>query len=187
MSLSILFNPRRERKTQIGALKIEATLSENHSASSNITKYTVENASNISDHIVNEPETITIEGFISNTPVQGGPGNYAQEAFDALYEIRDEKELVSVITNYRVYNDMAIQNINIPRTQGTGQAIRFSVELVKVNKAGSTQGLLTGILPTGLQGLARQAGPLANLGRGLSLPAQPAAISGAANVIRSIF
>lgn len=187
MSLSILFNPKRERKTQIGALTIEATLSENHSASSNITKYTVENGSNISDHIVNEPETITIEGFISNTPLSGGFQNNAQEAFDALYEIRDNKELVTVITNYRVYEDMALQNINIPRTQGTGQAIRFSAELVRVYKAGDTQSQLTGIFPTGLQGLARQAGPLANFGRGLTLPAQPAAVQKATQVLRSIF
>ena len=136
MIANFLFSPATRRRNSIGGLTIETTLFEGHTATSRSTLQPVERGSSISDHIVNDPEIITITGFISDTPITGGQSNNSQLAFDVLYSIRDRKDTVSVVTNFRVYQNMALTSIDIPRRQNVGQAIEFTVELTKIRTAG---------------------------------------------------
>lgn len=190
MAINMLYNTVRGRKGKIGNLEIEATLSENHDMSSTVTKYTIENGANISDHIVNEPETITIEGFVSNSPVAPGLGggltNRAQETFDTLYELRNAKEVITVVTEYRVYTDMAITNISIPRDSSTGQAIRFSVSLMRVYKAGGESQSLSSVgFPTSIADGLASAQKI--LGKVTSSSAPLSAVSKATSVVKGLF
>lgn len=161
------------RKGSIGSLIVEATLSENHEASSKVTLFPIENGFEISDHIINEPQRVTIEGFISDTPLDGFNGNNAQNAFDTLYEMRDNKELISVITGFKVYENMAITNISVPRDTSTGKAIRFSVELVEVVKVGSSSLDIFGLNLATVRSIADQASSPMNLGRSVLRTALP--------------
>lgn len=165
MSISVLFNPRTPQAGRIGSLQLDATISENHVATAQITNEPVEQGSNISDHIVNDPEEITIEGFITNTPVTGGFGNNTQAAFDTLFQLREARQLITVVTAYRVYSDMAIRRIAIPRDRFTGQSLRFTVDLVKVIKAGSTSLSFFGENLSPFGGIRDQLSTPVNLGR----------------------
>ncbi len=49
-------------------LQIDATVSEQHSFSSKTTRHEVEDGSIISDHIINQPRKLVIEGIISDDP-----------------------------------------------------------------------------------------------------------------------
>lgn len=134
-------------KNKIGILTIEATVSETHSYQSRVTRHPVQEGNDIADHIVNEPKIVEISGFISNNPISVGLGDRifdrlsfldrAQRAFDILEEIRDEKELVTVVTYYKIYQDMAITNVRVPRTPQTGNGIAFTVQLQKIDKVGA--------------------------------------------------
>ena len=166
MLVNFLFSPFTRRGNRIGSLSIECTLSETHSATSRITNQPVEEGSTISDHIVNDPEKVNITGFISDTPLDASYSNYSQLAFDTLYQIRDTRNTISVVTNYRVYQDMVITNISVPRTQRSGQSIEFSVELTKIRKAGSnTLGLFGALLAGDTEGIIDQASSALDLGR----------------------
>lgn len=187
MALSILRSALSRKKNAIGSLTIEATLSENHEARSQVTQQPVELGSNISDHIINEPDRVSITGFISNTPVAGGFSNRAQDAFEALYAIRDAKELVTVVTGYRVYNNMAISSISIPRDQFTGESIRFTVELIEVRTSASNSVSVFGQILSPAAGFASQAQSRLNLGRQSAVNAGSAAVSKATNVLRGLF
>lgn len=127
-----------KRQSKIGSLTIEATLSENHAMTATVTRFPVEGGVIVSDHIVNDPEKITLECFISNTPMSGEPDNFAQNAFDQLNIMFQAKELLDVVTQYKIYTDMAITDISVPRNNRTGQAIIFTVDLVKIRKVQST-------------------------------------------------
>jgi len=128
----------KARKGAIGSLVIETTISETYSFSSTATKFPIEDGSMVSDHIVLDPEKIKITGFISNTPLDADPDNYAQQAFEQLYTMWQAKELVDVDTKYVVYTDMCITSVSVPRTVQTGQAIQFDVELQKIRKVNSS-------------------------------------------------
>lgn len=55
---------------QTYSIAVDATLRQQHSAPSTVTDHPVETGSNISDHIRPEPDTLTLEGIISNTPIR---------------------------------------------------------------------------------------------------------------------
>ena len=50
-------------------IELDAAISEQHNADNTITDFAVEKGANISDHVRPQPETISIEGRVSNTPI----------------------------------------------------------------------------------------------------------------------
>lgn len=67
MAVNLLFG---RKAAKVGILQLDATLSESHQYDNEISEFPVESGSNISDHIKQNPERITINGFITNTPVE---------------------------------------------------------------------------------------------------------------------
>jgi len=54
----------------IGNLVLDTTISDDHQYENEITDFPVESGANIADHVIQKPEQVTIEGFVTNTPVQ---------------------------------------------------------------------------------------------------------------------
>ena len=179
MALSLLF---KGRKNKIGSLTIEATVSETHNFSSTPTKFPIESGSMVSDHIINEPEKVRIDGVISDTPLNASPSNYAQQAFDSLYTMWKSKELVIAVTQFKVYTDMCITDISVPRTAKSGQAIQFSIELCKITKVNSSNtnaGVLAGTV-------ADQASQTVSVGQVSTTPATTTETTLTQRIIQSV-
>ncbi len=66
-SLAVVFG--RSQKAQIDVLQLDASVSETHSRKSKISTNEIEDGSQINDHITLDPETLTIEGVISEAPL----------------------------------------------------------------------------------------------------------------------
>lgn len=165
--LSILFFKRTERYGSLDEVQFDAILSEVHDATSRVTEFPVEGAVNISDHIINEPKKLRIQGFITNDgvrPFGGIFGEKATNAFNKLFELRDEKVLVKVVSGLKVYHDMAITSIHVPKDRGGTDSLTFTVDLTEIKKT-TFFSLLTplSILPLG--SIADQAATRLNLGR----------------------
>lgn len=194
MSISLLLSGINRRQNSIGSLTLEATLSENHNARSQVTNYTIEDGSTISDHIINDPVKVSIRGFVSNSPVDigatiaaGFSGDNAQNTFDELYRIRDEKELVTVVSKYRSYENMAITNIRVPRGQQTGDAIEFTVDLLQVNVVDSASVQVFNNVLSSVDGVVDQASSALNLGRQTVSQATSATDNAVSNVVGGLF
>ena len=56
-------------KSSVKSVTLDATLSEDSEFSNRITSFPVESGGAISDHSIREPEAVTIEGLISETPI----------------------------------------------------------------------------------------------------------------------
>lgn len=146
---SVLFNVG----AKIGVVELDASISESHELTATATKHRVERGVRIADHVRPEPVVLTIEGLITNTPISrsqqtravefggssflsatstaspfGVPG-YAEEAFAKLDAIRLAGELVTVVTNLRTYDNMALTSLVVPRDRSTGDALRFTAKL----------------------------------------------------------
>lgn len=67
MALSILF--ARQNPGQVGELVLDATLSDSHNYTNEVTHYPREEGLDITDNVRTTPDTVTINGFITNTPV----------------------------------------------------------------------------------------------------------------------
>jgi hypothetical protein len=152
-SLSILYVAQR---TKIGAIELDASISESHSGTVQATAHQVERGAKITDHLRPEPDILTIEGLVTNTPINltqqtravsfggveftttatapaiyGVPG-YAEEAFAKLQALKNAGELVTVVTAIKTYEDMALTSLQVPRDRSTGDALRFSATFQQI-------------------------------------------------------
>lgn len=141
---------------------LDASVSETHTSSASITSHPVESGANITDHVHREPDSITIQGVISNTStafpqgvvgvaliksvanlVSGVSNDLAKTAYDQLRQLVDGKELVKIVTTLREYNDMLIENLTVTRDSQYGDALNFTatarqVRLIKTSSVEKT-------------------------------------------------
>lgn len=191
MSISIFFRPQTARRAEIQGITLDATLQETHSRSSTISLYPVESGTNITDHIVSDPEELTVQGFITDTPIEGGINNRSQDVFNQLNELMDRREPITVVSGLKVYESMAIRNLNIPRDRSTGRTLVFTIDLMRIRIAGQ-EGFFEGALSQALGGFSNnnvfsQARSIINLGKTLGTTPSVNTANKAANVIRSLF
>lgn len=139
MALAFIFQRRPTRQGRIGTMLLDVTIREQHTRENRVTQWPVEDGSTITDHINNQPRRVTIEGFITDAPLLSGAqlAPRAQNAFIELERMWQARELLEVVTQYRRYSSMAIQKLDVPKNPNTGQALRFTVDFVEVQKANS--------------------------------------------------
>lgn len=135
--------------TRIGEVRLDAAIREEHVASARVTESPVESGAKVSDHVFLEPESLNIDGVITDTPVYLHPasaneddglltvplassGSRAIDAFEALRRLLANREPLTVVTGLHVYNNMVMTNLNVPREPESGLALRFSCELRQV-------------------------------------------------------
>lgn len=132
MVLSLLFG-KKYKKGKVGSVELDVTLREDHNYSSRVTNYPVEDGAIISDHIINDPNILTLEGIVTDTPLSILTFfNRSVDAFNRLIEVHEKRELVTVVTGIKVYPNMAITLLNVPRDVTTGQSLKFTIELQNV-------------------------------------------------------
>ncbi len=163
----------RTRTVSINVLTIDATLEESHSSSVDITDFPIEDGSIISDHFILKPKELTIEGIITDTPINplaqltglisvgavaasaklgvpiiggvlgaglgasiggllGVSKNRAKDAFHFLLELQEQRQLFDVVTGLKLYKNMCLTSLSVPRRTDTGQAIRFSASMREI-------------------------------------------------------
>lgn len=139
-------------------IRLDAVISDDHSYVNNATKFPVEKGFSISDHVIQEPEQLTLKGVITNAPIllPGQKGFITsksklmvQNAFNDMlkmmgytmsydrnsdtYDIKYDVQLVAVVTGLKIYENMLITSFKIPRDQRTGDALKFTATFQKIN------------------------------------------------------
>lgn len=126
------------------SVDLDVMIDESHEWLNDVVTSPVEVDSPISDHIQPQPDKLTITGMISDSPISDSVisqlstigdssfGTRTQTTFDLLRELMAARQLVTVYTRYRIYNDMALASINIPRSAGMGEAIQFTAQFTHV-------------------------------------------------------
>ena len=121
----------------VGSLEFDSIDAEVHDWQRDVTQNPVENGSPVADHIIDRPRNLTITGMISNSPIDGSNiflgGNLLDtdrvaEAFQVLDALYKSKSLITIYTRYANYVDMAISDLNIPRSPDLGNAITISIQ-----------------------------------------------------------
>jgi len=154
--IDLILNKKTPGK--IDVIELDATIRETEEYTNEVTEFPIESGFTITDHVIHKPERVTIEGFITNTPVPNsitsvpilitGQGNRVKTALEKLLELAGfdssgvngsiakafipTPHIVSVTMGLRVYNDMIIESISIPRDNSTGETLRFTVALKRV-------------------------------------------------------
>lgn len=132
MVLSILYG-KKYRQGSVGSIELDVTLREDHKYNSRVTTYPIEEGSTLSDHIINEPDIVVLEGIVTDTPLGFlSLFNRSVDTFNRLIQIHERREIVTLVTGLKVYPNMTITNLEVPREVRTGQSLRFIIELQEV-------------------------------------------------------
>lgn len=134
MSLTLLLN---RTKPTIGALELDASVSELHDRSVRKTRNPRQDGTISTDHAQLDPKRIQIVGVITNTPDVFGAAfrpslndsDRHKAAWQTLEEIRVARDLIDVFTTLDSYRNMMLVRLSAPRTAGNTNGLQFTAIL----------------------------------------------------------
>ena len=150
MSSSSVLQMQWTLNGQQTTVQFDASISEHHAGTAQVSQHQVETGPNITDHIRPMPMTLSLEAFVTNTPINSGilsptasPAgqitngvlqfsssfNRVNDVYNALLEAQAGGALIAVTTSLSLYIDFAITSIGAPRDAEHGNAVQFSIEL----------------------------------------------------------
>jgi len=124
--------------TKIGSIEMDASLDEDHRLDSIVTRNPIEDGSQYSDHIVLLPIVLELTCRVSDTSLyyfsiaQAGKEGRANQAYFELVKLQNNRKPFDVDTGIRVYENMVIENLSVPRNSKDGHSIRFNMVLVEI-------------------------------------------------------
>lgn len=132
MALSLIYG-KKYAQSKVGVVTFDTMVQEEHKFSSRVTYFPVERGTIVSDHIINQPDVVHLSGLVSDTPLTiFAPFNRSIAAFNALLEIHRTRQIIDVVTGIKLYRNMAITSLDVPRTVKTGQTLTFNIELQRI-------------------------------------------------------
>ena len=154
-----------ESKSTEHTLQFDAVTSESHEATSVLTEHAVESGAPISDHKRANPERISIEALITNTPLDTPPPSgygtsgittslskeddkvsvllYSakfdriSDVISTLRRLRLEATELTVSTRIHTYESVQLVSVTVPRTPEDGESVKVTLELQQVRIAQS--------------------------------------------------
>lgn len=152
----VLFKPQGTQavpgqfvRAPLVSIEVDCTISEQHSGEMEVTDHPVESGTNITDHVRRKPETLTVEGIVTDTPilsesernaagpVRKGEATRSKAAFLALRALRDSGQPVTVVTPLNTYDSMVMTSLVFPRDAETGEAIKFTAQFKEIRTVDS--------------------------------------------------
>ena len=149
---------------KIGTIDIDAFIQETHTATSTITRYPIESGSNVSDHIYNEPKELSINGYVGVAKLLNPDLSLdrALDAYNAITELMNKRELVTIVSGLRVYNNMHIEDFSVDRTKETGANLVFNMTCKEAQIV--TSQTVTVPIPKIIKSQKKQAAPKVDMG-----------------------
>jgi len=135
-----------------GRIFADVKISEAHRFMSNVTEQTMEDGSVVSEHVIPQPEQVTLQIEETNNTIGSrfsggffGP----QQTFEKLVELWENAVPLTVTTQHKQYTDMVIANMPMLHRAPYRNALQISVDLRKlrftkmevVSYKGKTEGL----------------------------------------------
>jgi len=130
----------------IKTITLDASIDESHNYQALVTSNPVETGAKVTDNVLINPLTLSITGFITDTPIkllfglldnnnESGSGSLSATAHQDLLILFKNKQPFQVVTGLDIYKDMVITRLTFPRNNKTGRSLRFNCQLVQILRA----------------------------------------------------
>lgn len=128
---------KAKQPVTIWGIEFDALIDEQKTFSSTIPTYPVEEGFPITDTIINDPISLSLSLYVSNTPVtwlyrHGSSADRVVRICNQIEEKWLEKKLAKIVTSDAIYKDMGITSISIKKSKEIGYAREISVTAQKV-------------------------------------------------------
>jgi hypothetical protein len=128
---------------KVGFVTLDVSESEDHGKTAEPTQHPIEDGSDVADHVKQLPDTLTLTGTVSNTPVgflAVDDPTRARNAYDNLVFMKEEAQPLDVVTAWEEYEGMVIKSLSAPRSAAIGDAVTVTVSLQRVRIVASKTG-----------------------------------------------
>lgn len=116
-----------------GPIFLDATLSENHELQAEVPEHSVEEGTNVADHVRVKPRQLVIEGIVSHTPIEGAPDeSLAAKTWGQFKQMQEHAELISVFTEIDQYSNMVVQSVTSTRNSENAEGLQFTITLRQI-------------------------------------------------------
>jgi hypothetical protein len=133
------------RPASLNGIEFDALITESRSYEADIPDYPTEDGFNVSDSILRRPFILDVTAFISDTPVTwknrfGSTKNRTKKVLAMLEDLYFNGSIVTFTTSDKVYKNMGITSLTIPKTKenGLGVEVTFQLKQIRVTKAKTT-------------------------------------------------
>lgn len=157
----------------VAGIVVDATVSEEHLTSCELTENPVEDGAKVTDHVQIKPAQLTIEGVISDSPlgyaiignIQNtvrniqtlfGKQSRSIDAYNDLISLQKSRRPFTVITNLKRYTNMIITELSVPRTAETGKSIHFRAVMKEIRIVSSQTASGVGSLNASVSSLGQK-------------------------------
>lgn len=141
--------------SSMGAVPLDALLNEKTTLNSRATAYAVEDGPPVTDHVVQESEQLTLDGWVTAADItllggltarvaSGGAAAFGRSgsagrskligAKDALRKIHADRLPITITTGLDVYADFAMESCTIGRGNGGGDRFEISASFRRIRK-----------------------------------------------------
>ena len=108
---------------------------EEHRVDVDTTENPVESGKTLTDNAVKRRDRLRLEGWVSD--VVAAPGNTlspdrSADAWETIVTLCKDRTLMTVVTAFRVYENMVIVRAVAPRNKYTGRALRVTLDLAEI-------------------------------------------------------
>lgn len=116
---------------KIGTFEIDAVVSITPTHQSEATIHPVQDGAEITDHVINRPLSLEVEGVVSDTPLSHiNRPDGSKPSFDAykyLLQIMQDHTLVTIESGvFPPFKDMLLLTLTPPKDSSTGSSLRFT-------------------------------------------------------------
>lgn len=168
--------------SSIGTLPLDALVNETTQLNSRTTSFAVEDGPPVTDHVGQEPEQLTLTGWVTAADISllggfrsaalGAGRSKLIGAKDALRKIHADRLPITITTGMDVYVDFVMESCSIGRTNTAGDRYELSAMFKRIRKVTLRQ---ADIPPEKTSGSAagKAGSTKANAGKQSGVPASP--------------
>ena len=128
-SLGLLRGPF-EGGPLVAGVEVSVLLSEAHSFTATVSNLSLESGAQVCDHVIVNPDDVSIVFSMTNT---GGGQETARDVLETFKRMRDERQLLELITEHYVYENMVLTSVSPMHQAPYKGALNFSIKLQQVN------------------------------------------------------
>lgn len=163
--VAAFFAPKRSIKSPIGSFSAYITLEEHHHDELVITDHPVEQGAQISDHAYKKPSELTVTIAWTNSSLAAVLslefGNYSSHVYEQLLKLQKSRQLFSISTGKRKYQNMLIQSIDTTTDAKTENCFITTMHCREVIVVQTTT---TQLVPAENQAMPQKTGQSTNTG-----------------------
>ena len=93
----------------VAGVEVSVLLSEQHTLSATATRTALEDGASVTDHVILDPVQISVAFAMSNA---GTGSDQARDVYESFKKLRDEREVLELITEHALYENMVIVGID---------------------------------------------------------------------------